>query len=62
MKRDEILHWLREADESKLETLWARVGETRRRMVGDAVRLRGLIEVSNHCVRSCAYCCVAACA
>jgi len=28
----------------------------RRRVVGDAVHLRGLIEIGNHCVRSCAYC------
>jgi biotin synthase len=30
--------------------------ETRRRHVGDAVHLRGLIEISNHCVRECGYC------
>ena len=24
--------------------------------VGDAVHLRGLIEISNHCVRGCRYC------
>jgi biotin synthase len=30
--------------------------DTRRRHVGDAVYLRGLIEVSNHCVRQCHYC------
>jgi biotin synthase len=62
MNRDEILHWLRETDESRLEALWARADDTRRRAVGDAVHLRGLIEVSNHCIRSCAYCGIAACA
>ena len=62
MNRDEILAWLRETDEAKLGTLWARADETRRRAVGDEVHLRGLIEVSNHCVRSCAYCGIAACA
>ena len=62
MNRDEILHWLRETDESRLEVLWAEADGTRKRAVGDEVHLRGLIEVSNHCVRSCAYCGIAACA
>ncbi len=62
MNRDDILRWLRETDEAKLEGLWSLADETRRRAVGDEVHLRGLIEVSNHCVRSCAYCGIAACA
>lgn len=62
MNRNEILQWFRETDESRLEALWTRAEETRRRAVGDDVHLRGLIEVSNHCVRSCAYCGIAACA
>lgn len=56
MTRDEVLRWLRETDETALETLYHRADELRRRHVGDAVHLRGLIEISNHCVRSCAYC------
>ncbi len=39
-----------------LETLWAAAEETRRRCVGDEVHLRGLNEISNHCVRACGYC------
>jgi len=39
-----------------LEQLWAMADETRRGHVGDAVHLRGLIEISNHCVRECGYC------
>ena len=62
MNRDEILPWLREVDEAKLEGLWAQADATRKRAVGDAVHLRGLIEISNHCLRSCAYCGIAACA
>lgn len=62
MNRDDILRWLRVTDDTKLEELWARADETRKRAVGDEVHLRGLIEVSNHCVRSCAYCGIAACA
>lgn len=56
MQRSEILRWLREADERRLESLWARADAVRREHVGDAVHLRGLIEISNHCVRRCAYC------
>jgi biotin synthase len=56
LTRVAIEHWLREEDESLLETLWAAADETRRRYVGDEVHLRGLIEVSNYCVRGCTYC------
>lgn len=54
--RDDLLRWLREEDELRLEQLWTMADETRRRHVGDAVHLRGLIEISNHCVRECGYC------
>jgi len=56
MDRDEILGWLREDDEQRLEQLWARADDARRRHVGDAVHLRGLVEFSNHCARQCLYC------
>ena len=56
LTREAIEHWLREEDAARLETLWAAADETRRRYVGDAVHLRGLIEVSNYCVRGCTYC------
>lgn len=56
MQRSEILRWLRETDERRLESLWARADAVRREHVGDAVHLRGLIEISNHCFRRCAYC------
>lgn len=56
MDRAEILAWLREPDERRLDELWARADAVRRRHVGDAVHLRGLVEFSNHCVRGCAYC------
>ena len=51
-----IEHWLRETDETRLEALWAAADEARRRCVGNAVHLRGLVEVSNYCVRGCTYC------
>lgn len=52
----EIESWLREEDEQKLETLWQTADRVRRENVGDEVHLRGLIEISNYCVRSCSYC------
>ena len=62
MHRDEILSLLMETDAARLAALWARADAVRRTHVGDAVHLRGLIEVSNICVRHCAYCGIAACA
>lgn len=56
MSLAEIEAWLRESDPERLEELWRAADETRREHVGDEVHVRGLIEVSNHCVRSCAYC------
>ena len=56
LSREAIEWWLRETDEARLETLWAAADEARRRYVGDAVHLRGLVEVSNYCVRGCTYC------
>lgn len=56
MTSDWIAYWLSEEDPAALETLWAMADRVRRERVGDAVHLRGLAEVSNHCVRGCAYC------
>lgn len=53
---EEIENWLRETDEQKLETLWAAADAVRTENVGNEVHLRGLIEVSNFCVRRCTYC------
>jgi biotin synthase len=56
LTRREILDWLRENDPARIAELWRLADDTRRRGVGDDVHLRGLIEISNHCVRQCAYC------
>ena len=56
MEFDTIVDWLRETREERLEELWAEADRIRRETVGDAVHLRGLIEISNYCVRRCAYC------
>jgi hypothetical protein len=47
---------LREEDPAHLDELWRRADDVRRRHVGDEVHLRGLIEISNVCVRECLYC------
>ncbi len=57
---EQIEMWLRETDEQKLETLWDAANTLRKEHVGDEVHLRGLIEISNYCVRQCAYCGLAA--
>jgi biotin synthase len=56
MEHREIISWLRENDSTRLDELWRMADAVRRRYVGDAVHLRGLIELSNHCVRTCLYC------
>ena len=56
MEWSEILTWLKETDEVRLQELFRLADETRARHVGDAVHLSGLLELSNHCFRSCLYC------
>lgn len=56
MDRKEIIGWLRDTDQTSLERLWQLADEVRRQNVGDEVHLRGLIEISNYCARSCGYC------
>lgn len=56
LEKPALLEWLREGDSARLEELWRQADETRRRTVGEWVHLRGLVEISNHCVRSCHYC------
>lgn len=61
MERGEILRWLQEMDESRLEELWKRADQQRKASVGDEVHQRGLIEISNYCIRQCRYCGISAC-
>jgi len=56
MDKTEILRWLREQNEVRLGELWRRADAVRKEKVGDAVHLRGLIEISSYCVRQCGYC------
>ena len=54
MEKDEIINFLRASGQD--ECLFKRAGETRKRCCGDKVHLRGIIEFSNYCCRSCTYC------
>lgn len=56
MDKDEILYWLHEDDEEKLEELWKTADTIRKQCVGEEVHLRGLIEISNYCKKNCLYC------
>jgi biotin synthase len=56
MQRNDILGWLRETDSTRLNDLWRLADQTRQEYVGSQVHLRGLVELSNYCVRQCAYC------
>ncbi len=51
-----IYRWLTTDDPSLLAELWSLADFTRQRFVGNAVHLRGLVEVSNRCARNCLYC------
>jgi hypothetical protein len=58
LDRTAILGWLRETDAARLEELWRSADRMRREHVGDEVHLRGLVEISNHCLRYPAKACV----
>lgn len=48
--------WLKTDEENRLDNLWRLADEVRKEYVGDQVHLRGLIEISNYCIRGCGYC------
>jgi biotin synthase len=54
--QSEILQWLKEERPGPLRELYAWADAVRKENVGDAVHLRGLIEISSHCRRQCMYC------
>jgi biotin synthase len=56
MQRGEIFDWLRETNPARLADLWRLADQTRQEHVGGEVHLRGLVELSNQCVRLCGYC------
>lgn len=56
MRLEETIQWLKEDDDAVLDELWTKADTVRKETVGEEVHLRGLIEISNYCVRRCAYC------
>lgn len=56
MNLQQLETWLRESNPSQLEKLWEQADQIRAQSVGNAVHLRGLLEISNHCSRECQYC------
>ena len=52
----DLHEWLCECRPARLQTLYEWADRVRRENVGDAVHLRGLIEISSHCERQCMYC------
>lgn len=56
MNKSELTAWLSEKDTDKIERLFNEADRIRKEHVGDEVHFRGLIEISNHCVRQCHYC------
>jgi biotin synthase len=56
LTKHEILGWLHENHPSRLHELYAWGDGVRKEHVGDAVHLRGLIEISSYCARQCMYC------
>ncbi len=53
MKRVEILEYLKS---DKANSLFKKAGKIRKLYCADKVFIRGIIEFSNHCCRSCVYC------
>lgn len=53
MERAEIISWLEGRDDA---ALFERADAVRRQVWGDGVLMRGIVELSNHCVRNCLYC------
>jgi biotin synthase len=60
MDKAAIIRWLKEDDPAALEHLWCDADRVRKERVGDQVHFRGLIELSNFCVRRCGYCGISA--
>ena len=54
MDRDEILYYLKTSGNDR--ELFQMANEIRKNQCGDEVHIRGIIEFSNHCCRSCLYC------
>lgn len=56
LTKPDLLAWLREQRPARLVELYEQGNAVRKVHVGEAVHLRGLIEISSHCARQCMYC------
>ncbi len=56
LTREQCCRWLRVKDPELLEHLYRAAYKVKCREVGPVVQLRGLIEISNYCLRDCLYC------
>ena len=54
MRKEEILSYLKNSDTEK--ELFKKADRTRKKFCGDEVYIRGIINFSNYCCRSCLYC------
>ncbi|EPZ59127.1 radical SAM domain protein [[Clostridium] sordellii ATCC 9714] len=53
---EELLYLLNNIDEDSKELLIKRAHETRMRVYGNKVYMRGLIELTSFCTKDCLYC------
>lgn len=60
LNEDELIFILENANLYGIDYLVQKADETRRRVYGDIVYMRGLIEISNYCKRQCKYCGISA--
>lgn len=56
LKRDEIIYLLSTSKQKEIEMIYKVADKIRKKMVGDAVEIRGAIEFSNYCNKNCKYC------
>ena len=56
LTRKDIIYLLKTEKVKEIETIYHMADRIRREMVGDTVEIRGAIEFSNYCCKSCNYC------
>ena len=56
MDKKQIVNYLKAQDEDIISRLFQEADAARKKYVGDAVHLRGIIEFSNYCRQDCLYC------
>jgi len=55
-QKKDLVYLLSLTDEKNINQIFEFANNVRKKFVGDAIYLRGLIEISNHCQRLCHYC------